>query len=413
MDLSSLLPELKKRLPLIELLLTLVGIGLLFFLLAPLDLFERLSERLPTVERFQLDELLIVLPIVLGLLLVYNFVRFRRLIDRDLELSRKNELLRIIYEVPREISHQSASVGVAQAAVNALEKWTSWQGIMLLEVGDVGQELVVMATSPLLQDTIGKRFPVEDNFVGRALLQEKSQKAGGGRGAALDARAARFLSSLAVPLRRQRQVVGVLTLHSAEEEGFPPDGVRLAEVLAEGIGLALAHEHQGRALEQQASGLNMLYNVSRQLNRREPTPAVLQNVLLVVHSSLGFTGGMICRVGANGRLEPSATRGYSAPEPGQALLSLANYVKTTADIVNIPQIEQVLAAQDTPPRLLHILQALQRQGEIAAVVGLPLLDEGEVVGTMVLAGTQPRRASHAEEGMLVNVGRQIVSGLRR
>jgi signal transduction histidine kinase len=154
-----------------------------------------------------------------------------------------------LYETLRTVGSYLDPETVAQEAVSAVARLTQWQTLAILLPDENGHCLTVRATAGKIFVPMNWSIPVNEGVIGRTFRTGQTQYVANVSTdpdyVVLDPA---VNSELVVPLRRGQRVLGVLDLESYELDDFDEAGIRLAESLAEAIGLALDNAHLHKEL---------------------------------------------------------------------------------------------------------------------------------------------------------------------
>ncbi|HTY80340.1 MAG TPA: GAF domain-containing protein, partial [Candidatus Bathyarchaeia archaeon] len=287
---------------------------------------------------------------------VENVRLFKELQARTAELTQSVEQLTALGEVSRAVSSTLDVETVLETVVSRASELAGADGAVIYEY-DAGAELFhVRSTHGFDREFVEsiQRVPVRmgEGTPGRAArMREPFQVGditlpgayeGGLRSIILGAG---YRSALSVPLLREEEVIGTLTLTRRTQGEFPPEIVELLKTFATQSALAIQNarlfreiEDKGRELEQASKHKSQfLANMSHEL--RTPLNAILGYTELLLDGIYGEvpekareTMGRIERSGRHLLALINDVLDLSKIEAGQLTLSLADY--SLSEIVN-------------------------------------------------------------------------------
>lgn len=188
-------------------------------------------------------------------------LRNARIYDEQLRLAKQQAVL---YETLRKVSSHVQPGTVAHVAAETVADLTGWTAVAILVPDESQASLVVRAASGVLSAAEGRQIPILSSVCGQAYLDGRTcyvpdvsncENYISGHEA--------ICSELAVPIQQGGQMLGILDLESDQLDAFREEDVRLAESLAEAIGLALDNAHLFRVIEDESSRLQALIQSSR------------------------------------------------------------------------------------------------------------------------------------------------------
>ncbi len=155
-----------------------------------------------------------------------------------------------LYEVLRAVGGHLDSRLVAETAVETIAQLTSWPTVALVLPRENEPYLMVQATAGRAPTAETWTLSPEQEIVRRALETGRTQYVPEG-GSGLNQDFGHPGSELAVPSQRGEQVLGVLSLRSDDANAFDADDIRMAELLAETLALALDNARLYSAAQQE------------------------------------------------------------------------------------------------------------------------------------------------------------------
>jgi PAS domain S-box-containing protein len=169
-----------------------------------------------------------------------------------------------LYETLRAVGGHLQPGTVVHAAVGTVAALTGWTAVAILMPNESQTELIVRASSGIISAAQGQRVPISRSICGEVFWKGKTRYIAHVSAEPNYIRGHESIQSeLAVPIQRGGQVLGVLDLESDRPDAFDEEDIRLAESLAETIGLALDNAHLFRVIEDEGSRLQALIQSSR------------------------------------------------------------------------------------------------------------------------------------------------------
>jgi signal transduction histidine kinase len=282
-------------------------------------------------------------------------LRNARIYDEQLRLARQQKTL---YETLRTVSGHLQPGTVVDAAVGTVAALTGWTAVAILVPDDTRTNLVVRAASGVLSAAEGLHIPIPKSICGQAFIEgqthyvpnvDKDPDYVSGHEA--------IRSEVAVPIQRRGQLLGILDVESDQLDAFREEDIRLAESLAETIGLALDNAHLFRVIEDERSRLQALIQSSRD---GVVLVGIDQRILVMntpAHDLLRLPGSPNDWVNRS-IMEALAELFEYAPLAAQATMTGVRHMNHGDDPPSEGEIE-------VPPRTIHWFNLPVRAGEIA------------------------------------------------
>lgn len=201
-------------------------------------------------------------------------------------------------------------------------------------------ELVVAAIEQdgLLLDLLGRRLPDHAGIAGEAWMSGHavwlSGEACRRRRSERLAKAAGYEPGaiIAVPVRWQDQMLGILEATATEDDAFTPDDVRLLQSIATWTAIAVGNARQHHSLERQLKESEAIAAISRSLSESLEPQHILELIVNTAHSIVPPSDWAIMHLlqGRPERLVPAASAGIEddlsdyiiGPDEGAAGLAL-------------------------------------------------------------------------------------------
>jgi PAS domain S-box-containing protein len=229
----------------------------------------------------------------------------------------------------------------------------------------------------------------------------------------------RLGAELYIPLKAKGDLVGILSIGpKLSEEAYSPDDQLMLTTLAHQTATAVENARLHEETRRRYRELALLNRVIAASASTQDMEALLTTVCQELASAFGEL--QVCGV----LLSEEATRvtvlSDSPPSSGVSLASLLGGAETT-DSGESHRVLQCLLDHGAPlimdngwtdPRLAPILDTVRRHG-VSSLLSLPLLLEGQPMGAICLAATEPRPFTTEEINLAQRVAEQVSSALAR
>src|SRR5262245_3419144 len=237
------------------------------------------------------------------------------------------------------------------------------------------------------------------------------------------ARANDFGCVLSVPMLRDGHPIGAITVGREAARPFPNEQIELLKTFADQAVIAIenvrlftelqeknqaltqAHEQMTQALEQQTATSEILRAIAQAQTDAQPVfDTIVRSAAQLCHSAIAaafLSDGRMLRVLANYGSSPEALTAvrarYPRPldmdnPPGIAIL--------TRRVVHVPDTEE--------PSVGTFARQVGRDLQFRSVLVVPMLREGEAVGSVLVCRREPGRFSDPEEELLKTFAAQAV-----
>ena len=332
------------------------------------------------------------------------------------EQRRLTERQTTLYGVLRAVSGLHDLNTVAKLAVEAIGQYAGWPHAALIMRNEAQTQWMVRAASGHLTLASGLTRALHEGVVGRVfktgLRQLVSEVASDPD---YVARHPDTRSELAVPLRHDAEVLGVLAIDSDRVAAFQEDDIVLADSLAEVIMLALDNAELYAQIQRHVADMSALYAITRMTSRSLAVEDVLEQALSSAITLLGFSGGLIALAeaqealplaGQASQLRLAAVRGLPAGLVKR--LRSEGLHDTLTAYVHLHRESLVIAdsQQDVPPEVAPSMEQLIDAG-FRSYAGIALLHQGKSLGTLSLVTREARSSSDYDLALLGTIGQQI------
>src|SRR5437867_4731241 len=210
-------------------------------------------------------------------------------------------------------------------------------------------------------------------------------------------------SELAVPLVSQNRVVGVLDIESPEPGYFREDQVKLLNLLASQIAIAIENarvyesEHRNREL------LALLYDISLEMGSTLEVEELVRKIAEAVKQKINYHTFSIFLMDEKQRLlKPKYVIHFNEREDQKLVLPLGTGLIGTAAKLNEPL---RIADVRTDARYVNV------HSETRSELVVPLTSKGKVVGIIDLESTQVNYFTEYHQKFLMTLASRIASAL--
>ena len=335
-------------------------------------------------------------------------LRNAQIFDAQRRMAHRQEIL---YRVLRAVSEKRDPDAVVQVAAASIANLAGWPSVDVAMLEPESQMWVVQAAEGKLNAGVGMRMPIGRGVIGRAIRTGQTQLVPDVhadpdyiRGHP-DER-----SELAVPLRRGERVLGVLNLADDHPAAFDQDDVRLAELLADAIALAIDNALLYAETRRHASDLDILYIVTRMAGQSLALDQVLNHTLSSVLISFGFdAGAVVLSNHPEGSLQMAAEHGLPSMLVEQLRVSMEG---TLCEYVYGKCEPTIIQDMRTPPPDVPVAAAkeMARWG-LHSCASVPLLHRDRSLGVLMLFSHHPRALRENERSLLEAIGRQVATAV--
>mgnify|MGYP001043728319 CR=1 FL=1 len=308
----------------------------------------------------------------------------------DRALSKRLRELSIIEEIDRELgsslNYDRSIDFVLERAIEACGASSGGIGILLPEGQRMDVRLWLGGESVAL---IADQWPVGRGIIGRV--------AQSGELALIDdaladpecetiADASR--SVLAVPIRREEWVSGVLSLESERVAAFVPDDVRFLAHLADHAGIAIENarlfEQTDERLQARIDELTFLQRTTQEINATLALDRILKTVLELALQNTGATHGEAMLINlTTGDMTLRAAMGYTPAEKASAERSLQQ-PEAGSIALQVAESGQARLVEDAERESCVVCARLDTRSALI----VPIVTEGLIIGLVNLYHTQ-------------------------
>jgi sigma-B regulation protein RsbU (phosphoserine phosphatase) len=210
-------------------------------------------------------------------------------------------------------------------------------------------------------------------------------------------------SELAVPLISQNRVVGVLDIESPEPGYFREEQVKLLNLLASQIAIAIENARVYESERRNRELLALLYDISLEMSSTLEVDELVRKIAAAVKQKIDYhTCSIFLLDEKQGLLRPKFVIRSNERENQKLVLPLGTGLIGTAAKMNTP-----LRIGDVTldPRYLNV------HTETRSELVVPLASKGRVVGVVDLESTQPGYFTEYHQRFLMTLASRIASSL--
>jgi len=214
-------------------------------------------------------------------------------------------------------------------------------------------------------------------------------------------------SELAVPIKREERVIGVLNLESERPAAFTEDDLRFAEHLSEHAGIAIENARLFREQQRRATDLASLNQVSAAVSSELDPDRVLKTI---VDAAIQVTGGQKAAIFEleQGRVSLRMSHGLSDEYMADSQnIELGADSRAQAVLGDEPL---VVTDIETDPRLTEYVWLARREG-FRAFADVPLRGREETLGEFTVYHAEPHHFSELELDTLKTFANQAAIAL--
>src|SRR5436190_9543927 len=210
-------------------------------------------------------------------------------------------------------------------------------------------------------------------------------------------------SELAVPLVSQNRVVGVLDIESPLPGYFREDQVKLLDLLARQIAIAIENARVYESEVRNRELLALLYDISLEMSSTLETDELVHKIAAAVKQKINYHSFSIFLLDEKqGLLKPKFVIRSNERENQKLVLPLGTGLIGTAAKMKVP-----LRIADVTQDERYLNVHTETRSELV----VPLASKGRVVGVVDLESTQPGYFTEYHERFLMTLASRIASSL--
>jgi two-component sensor histidine kinase len=282
-------------------------------------------------------------------------------------------------------------------------------------LAESGQELVLRGASGEVKDVVGKiRLKVGEGITG--WVAQQGEHVVLPREAWRDERFKpvpnllqdKYQSMLSVPLRGRNDLAGVINVRTNPPHDYTKIQVSLLDSIARQVGGAVENYNEYRRMEQRASQLSTLSEISRTITSDLYLEEILQLIVAMTAESMNFKICSVMLLDENkDELVIKATQSQS-----RAYTKKPN-VKLTESVAGRAIVEaQPITIRDVRKTPGYQYPDIAKKEGLCSLIALPLSVKKEIIGVLNCYTAQPRDFSEEDIGLLTALANQAAISIQ-
>jgi len=338
-----------------------------------------------------------------------------RVADLERRITEKNLEADALREVGQAIGSMLNIDEMLKRVAQIVAKVTGTDLCLIYLLDESGKELVLRGASGLTKDVIGKvRMKVGEGVTGWVAQQQTP--------VALSREAWRderfkpvpnlvqdsYHSMLSVPLRGRRSIVGVINVRTNPPHDYTQVQISLLDSVARQVGGAVENFNEYRKMEQRASQLSTLSEISRTITSDLYLEEILQLIVAMTAESMNFR---ICSImlldDDKKELVIKATQSKSRAYTKKPNVKLTESVAGRAVMEGKP-----ITIRDVRKTPGYQYPDIAKQEGLCSLVALPLMVKKEIIGVLNCYTAVPREFSEDDIQLLTALANQAAMSIQ-
>ncbi len=217
-----------------------------------------------------------------------------------------------------------------------------------------------------------------------------------------------YESMLSVPLRGRGGLMGVVNIRTNEPHEYTENQISLLDSIARQVGGAVENYNQLRRMEQRATQLSALSEISRTITSDLYLEEILQLIVAMTAETMNFRVCSIMMLDADKQaLVIKATQSQARDSAKKPNIKLADTVAGRAVTEGKPII--VLDVRKTPE---YQYPDIARTEGLCSLIALPLTVKKEIIGVLNCYTGTPQRFSDEEINLLMALANQVALSIQ-
>ena len=319
-------------------------------------------------------------------------------LEGDITERQKTETRQVIlYETLQAVGKHLDVTVIAKSAVETLARLSSWTSVAISLPDANGETWRTVAGSGKTVGQFGQPHSIHQGVIGRAYRTGQIQHV-------LDISAdpdyfrgtgTSSQSELAMPIKHNEVVLGVLNIESDQLNDFNDQDVSLAESLADAIALAMANAYQyaetqselnerkrtEAILRRQNHYFTALHNITFDLINRRETDDLLQSI---VDQAAEFLDAPFCEIMLN-EGDELVVKAFTRNQP----LLAGDRINRTEALLSWQAFDTCLPAVINNYSQWSQRRTIYENLKLSAVVALPILLGGTSIGVLDISHSEP------------------------
>lgn len=339
-------------------------------------------------------------------------------LEGDIAEHKKTETRQaILYETLRAVGKHLDVIAIAKLATKAIAHLSPWTSVAISLPNPDGKTWRTVAGSGKTVGKFGQNRSIDQGVIGRTYRTGQTQHISDistdpdyFRGSGTSSQ-----SELAVPIRHNEVVLGVLNIESDQLNDFNDQDISLAESLSEAISLAMANayqyaktqselnerNHTAEILHRQNHYLTALHQITFDLLNRRDIDDLLQSIVDQASEFLGAPFGEIML----NEGDELVTKAFTRNQP----VILGDRVKRNEAFLSWQAFDTRLPAVMNDYAHWSRRRPIYDNLNLSAVVALPILLEGRSVGVLDISTSEPSRTFDDSDIQAATMFSQLVA----
>ncbi len=210
-------------------------------------------------------------------------------------------------------------------------------------------------------------------------------------------------SELAVPLISQERVLGVLDIESPEPAYFTQDQVRILDMLASQIAIAIENANLYESERKNREIISLLYDISLEVASTLDVEELINKIATAVRATIDYHIFSIFLLDeSSGTLKPRIVLRHDSQVHAKFDIALGQGLVGTAALENRPV---RLGNVRNDPRYINL------HGETVSEMAIPLAFKGRMIGVLDLESREQDQFTEYDERLLTTLATRIASAL--
>lgn len=338
-----------------------------------------------------------------------------RVADLEERIGEKNLEADALREIGQAIGSMLNIDEMLKRVADIVAKVTGTDLCLIYLLDDKGRELVLRGASGPTKDVVGKvRLKVGEGITG--WVAQKRTHVVLSREAWRDARFKpvpdlqqdTYQSMLSVPLRGGTDLVGVINVRTNPPHEYTKVQISLLDSIARQVGGAVENYNQYRRMEQRASQLSTLSEISKTITSDMYLEEILQLIVAMTAESMGFKICSIMLLDENKQeLSIKATQSKS-----RAYIKKPN-VKLTESVAGRAVAEQrPITIRDVRRSPGYQFPDIAKKEGLCSLIALPLTVKNDIIGVLNCYTATPHEFSEEETILLTTLANQAALSIQ-
>ncbi|MHB9037716.1 MAG: GAF domain-containing protein [Armatimonadota bacterium] len=338
-----------------------------------------------------------------------------RVVDLEKRIAEKMLEADALREIGGAIGSMLNIDDMLKKVADIVVKVTGTDLCLIYLLADGGQELVLSGASGEVKHVVGKiRLKVGEGITG--WVAQQGEHVVLPREAWRDERFKpvpnlmqdKYQSMLSVPLRGRNDLVGVINVRTNPPHDYTKIQVSLLDSIARQVGGAVENYNVYRRMEQRASQLSTLSEISRTITSDMYLEEILQLIVAMTAETMNFKICSIMLLDENKEeLVIKATQSQSRAYTKKPNVKLTESVAGRAIVESKP-----IAIRDVRKTPGYQYPDIAKKEGLCSLIALPLSVKKEIIGVLNCYTAQPRDFSEEDIGLLTALANQAAISIQ-